>query len=107
MKCFVGVIALAILSLAFCVRPASGCPMATGAVAVENASVAVVAPPVVETPVVALSAPAVVQAAPVLTTIAVPAVSVVAVPTVIEQIVKVKVRSNRHFRTPVRSLLFR
>ena len=97
MKRFAVVVPVLLLSLAVCLRPASACPIATSAAAVETAAVAALAPPVVEAPVVVSAAPVVVQAAPVLTTIAMPTVSVVAVPTVVEQVVKVKAKAKRQF----------
>jgi hypothetical protein len=90
---------LSLLSLG---APGSACPVATHAVAVS----AVAAPVAVSTaaPLVFEPPSVVVQSVPVVAAIAVPAVSVLAVPTVVEEVVKVK--SRRHFRTPVRNLLF-
>jgi len=92
MKRFMSVMLVASIFGCFCTST-SACPVATGVVAIEIAVVQ------------AVPAPVVVQSVPVVTTLAVPTVSVVAVSTVIEQVVKVK--AKRHFRTPVRSLLFR
>ena len=92
MKRFMSVV-LAASVFGYCGATAPACPVATSTVAIESGLVQTV------------PAPVVVQSVPVVATLVVPTVSVVAVPPVIEQVVKVK--AKRHFRTPVRSLLFR
>ncbi len=111
------VLSFVVLIVGWIASAASACPVVTN-VAVVQAIVPTVAVPVAVQSACAVQqqaahpqaaaaqavAPAV-EAVPGVTTYAMPAVSFVATPVVVEQIVKVK--HHRKFRTPVRSFLFR
>ena len=82
MKSALSLIGLAVLWVGCFVGSASACPVATSAVAI----------PTVVAPVVFDQAPVVVQTVPAITTLTAPAIAVLATPTVVEEVVKVKAR---------------
>ena len=84
---------LAVLSVSCFVRSTAACPVATTAVAVPAAVAPALSLP--NGPVIVEQAPAVVQSVPLLAAVPAPAVAVLATPTVVTEIVKVKARRSR------------
>ncbi len=102
MKSALRFVGLAVLSVGCFAHSAAACPVATAAVAVPEVTASALS--LSNGPVVVAQTPAVVQSVPVLAALPAPAVALLATPTVVTEVVKVKARRStpRRIRLLVR-----